>query len=221
MMLKIKKHLEPYSQFGLISKYLSSNATIYDFGCGNMSPQKFKTMLPNCYYIGFDITEYNLCEEDYLCADELIISDYPLKELNTCSKFPDLINCSHVLEHLINPGNYVKEFLKKHPTHIYFSFPCQDSINFPPRSGTLNFYDDPTHLTVIDPKEIINLLTSNNYEIVFYREKYKPYFRKSIGYFQEKFKINTTIANRYTWAYFGFESVIFAKIKNHASPNNK
>ena len=42
---------------------------------------------------------------------------------------------------------------------LYLSFPCYDSLYFPRRMGTLNYYDDETH-TEIPPKyeDIINLI---------------------------------------------------------------
>jgi len=49
---------------------------------------------------------------------------------------------------------------------IFVAQPHADSVNFPHRKGTLNFYDDPTHVTVFQPGEVATILASNGCEIL-------------------------------------------------------
>ena len=51
---------------------------------------------------------------------------------------------------------------------IYLSFPCEKSVNFPKREGTLNYFDDKTHQGM-PPKfqALTDELKNNNFEIIF------------------------------------------------------
>ena len=52
---------------------------------------------------------------------------------------------------------------------LYMAFPCEESVTFPSREGTLNFYDDPTHINIPIFDDILDQIKSNNLEILVER----------------------------------------------------
>ncbi|MDR2601489.1 MAG: hypothetical protein LBC53_03430 [Spirochaetaceae bacterium] len=98
---------------------------------------------------------------------------------------------------------------------LFLSFPTKASVGFPHRKGTLNYYDDPTHkYNPPDFDEIIKKLKKNNFDIIFSSIAYKPVIHFLIGLVLEPLSRLTKrvlLSNYGTWAYWGFESIIWAK----------
>jgi hypothetical protein len=105
----------------------------------------------------------------------------------------------------------------KHGGNLFVSFPTKDSINFPSRKGTLNYYDDSTHkYNPPDFYKIISTLKENNFDIIFSSSSYKPLLYFLIGLLLEPLSkiTNRVLFNSYgTWSYWGFESIIWARKK--------
>lgn len=91
------------------------------------------------------------------------------------------------------------------------SFPCEKSIGFPSRKGTLNFYDDKTHRNVPNWDRIMSVLSEKDFEVLFCCKQYRPPITYAIGLLLElvsRIKKKICIG---TWAFWGFESIIWAR----------
>ena len=64
---------------------------------------------------------------------------------------------------------------------LFMSFPNSDSVDFPHREGTLNFYDDPTHIYIPDMELIINILKNEGVKIIMEKKGYKPVYYCILG----------------------------------------
>jgi SAM-dependent methyltransferase len=64
----------------------------------------------------------------------------------------DAVISSHNLEHCNQPEKVLRNMctaLKRHGK-IYIAFSCAESASFPKRRGALNFYDDATHVNLLN-----------------------------------------------------------------------
>ncbi|MDR1653380.1 MAG: class I SAM-dependent methyltransferase [Prevotellaceae bacterium] len=155
--------IKPFGKYGFIKNQIPKNGKMLDVGCGNNSPQKTKALRPDIHYVGLDIEDYNQQIPVNHFADEYILTD-PSKFADEIEKrigeFDAVISC-HNLEHCndyrrvidamfgaLRPGGYV-----------YIAFPCENSVHFPSRKGTLNFYDDPTHKNVLSCSDVTNRIS--------------------------------------------------------------
>lgn len=209
----IKKFLRKNGKNDFLSK-LNSNSSILDVGCGNNSPFRTKKILPNCIYTGIDIGDYNQTKP--ILADNYILTTPQnfSNEIMKLSELFDAVISSHNLEHCDDRKSTLKAMLNtlKIGGKIFLSFPCEESINFPKRRGTLNYYDDSTHK--LSPPNFMEMLLSikeQGFEIEYAEKNYSPILLRSIGLVFEPL---SEIKNRNfigTWEYYGFESIIIAK----------
>jgi SAM-dependent methyltransferase len=205
--------LRPNGRFSFLLK-LPSNSCILDVGCGNNSPYKTKQILPKCTYYGIDVGHYN--QSKPILADEYIITT---GEKFTCeiAKFKNKFNAvisNHNLEHCSDRAGVLLAMLQclKADGQIFLAFPSEESIGFPNRAGTLNYYDDLTH-TESPPsfESIVQLLSDNNFEIIFSSKAYRPRLLVILGWFLEPLSCFAGKKLPGTWEYWGFESIIKAK----------
>ena len=143
---------------------------LLDIGAGNHSASKTKKWFPNCEYHGLDLNKnYNNDENDF----KLMKSFYELnlEELNLDSvpnaNF-DFIMMAHVIEHLKNGDQVLVKLLAKLKPggYLYVEYPGIKSTQLPRMKGTLNFFDDDTHVRVYSLTELYNLFLKNNTEII-------------------------------------------------------
>ena len=143
---------------------------LLDIGAGNHSASKTKKWFPNCEYHGLDLNKnYNNDENDF----KLMQSFYELnlEELNLDSvpnaNF-DFIMMAHVIEHLKNGDQVLVKLLAKLKPggYLYVEYPGIRSTRLPHMKGTLNFFDDDTHVRVYSLTELYNLFLKNNTEII-------------------------------------------------------
>ncbi len=209
----IKKILRKNGKTDFLSK-LNSNSSILDIGCGNNSPFNTKKILPNCNYTGIDIGNYNQTKP--FLADKYILTT-PQNFSNEIKKFHkifDAVISSHNLEHCIDRKSTLKAMLGalKIGGKLFLSFPCEQSINFPKRGGTLNYYEDLTHK--LSPPNFIEIVTSikkEMFEIEYAEKNYSPTILHLIGLACEPLSKLTNKNMLGTWEYYGFESIIIAK----------
>lgn len=211
-----KKFLRKNGKTDFLSK-LSVNSSILDVGCGNNSPFLTKQILPNCNYTGIDIGDYNQTKP--LLADKYIVTtpqDFST-EIKKLSASFDAVISSHNLEHCDDRKSTLEAMLSalKIGGMLFLSFPCEQSINFPKRGGTLNYYDDSTHkFSPPNFIETINSIKDKGFEIEYAERNYSPVILRLIGFVCEPL---SKIRNRNmtgTWEYYGFESIIIAKRLN-------
>lgn len=206
------KYLNPRDKERFLIR-LGSNATILDVGCGNDSPRFTKNLLPDCYYVGIDVADYQ--QKSKTLADRYIICtpEEFHTEIESAGKF-DAVISSHNFEHVDDRNATLQAMLSavRIGGMLYMAFPTAKSIGFPSRLGTLNYFDDPTHKGLPpDFKQIKRMLKSHGFRIVYARSSYKPLMLWTLGLAQERKSIFLGKILLGTWAFWGFESIIWAK----------
>jgi 2-polyprenyl-3-methyl-5-hydroxy-6-metoxy-1,4-benzoquinol methylase len=158
-------------KFKLVYKKLKDKPiSILDIGCGNNSPAIAKQWFPKCTYSGVDkAIFYNDSELDLSQVDHYYEIDL---EKETLDAIPDnafdLIIMTHVIEHLFNGDKVMEALVKKLKPDGYFYIECPTfrSVHLPSMEGTLNFFDDPTHVRLYSSIELYNLFLRQNCKII-------------------------------------------------------
>lgn len=208
----IKKLLRPKGKDAFLWS-LPKDAEILDVGCGNNSPFKTKKILPQCIYTGIDVGDYNQSKPNL--ADVYIVTNSEnfsgkIRELAT--KY-DAVISSHNLEHCHDREGTLISMMQvlKVGGKIYLSFPCEKSVFFPRRDGSLNYYDDKTHdLKPPSFDEVGDLLRRSGFEINYSTRSYKPNILWFLGLLNEpisKLKGRSLVG---TWEFYRFESIFIA-----------
>ena len=144
--------------------------SLLDVGAGNHSASKTKKLFPNCRYSGIDLNrDFNNDETDFAVMDAFYEMDLTLLQFGTIpNDHFDLIRMTHIIEHLYNGDEVIKQLLPKLKKggYIYIEYPGQKSTKLPSMNGTLNFYDDQTHVRVYSVNEISRLLLKNDFTIL-------------------------------------------------------
>jgi SAM-dependent methyltransferase len=200
-------------------KKINRTGRLLDVGCGNNSPYAIKTSYPDIDYTGIDIGDYNQTKPNL--ADHYIVTT-PEKFADTIASMAntfDTVISAHNLEHCNDREKTLEAMLQalKPGGYLYLSFPTENSVNFLSRAShlsTLNYYDDPTHKGVPpDYNKTIETIKKNDFEIMFSSKSYKPFWWHLIGFLQErKSKVENKV-NQHIWAYWGFETIIWARKK--------
>ena len=95
---------------------------------------------------------------------------------------------------------------------MYLSFPCQESAQFPGRYGTLNYYDDSSHReSPPDFGRVISDLHRERLRILYAATRYQPPLDWIHGLKNEEESTKAKELKPGTWAYWGFETVIWAE----------
>jgi len=187
---------------------------ILDVGCGNNSPYYTKRLLPNCYYIGIDIQDYNLTDPNL--ADEYILTSP--KEF--CSKIVELkgifdaVISSHNLEHCDDRSETLIAMAQalKSGGRLYLSFPCSESVSFPNRRGCLNYFDDQTHkYNPPDFTEVVAVLHKEDLRVLYADTRYQPPIGWIVGLRNEAASATDGEVKEGTWSLWGFETVVWAE----------
>ncbi len=134
--------------------------TLLDIGCANESPSLTKRWFPSCRYTGVDIDEKNApgCDE------------FLLRDLNVPAKLGshDFVMMAHVIEHLSEPFVGLRSAMDAvaRGGRIYLEYPAPRSLHLPSMEGTLNFYDDPTHVYLPEGEKIREALVKGGFRII-------------------------------------------------------
>jgi SAM-dependent methyltransferase len=153
-------------RFSFIKKSFKNKPfLVLDVGSGNHSAQRMKKVFPNCKYYGLDrIKTFNNDENDYDLMEKFYEIDLTtLKFEGIPNNFFDVIIISHVLEHLYNGELVLLSLIEKlkNNGYIYIEYPGIRSTRLPSMRGTLNFYDDKTHVRIYNINEINTLFLEN------------------------------------------------------------
>ena len=211
----VKLFLRPNGKVDFLNS-IPKNSFILDVGCGNNSPLLVKSFLPNSFYVGIDVGNYNNDYNVDKIADKYILSDpnYFVKSLKSIDINFDAIISSHNLEHCNDRIGVLNAMIEKlnYGGKIYLSFPSKESINFPKRIGCLNYYDDPTHKDLPpDFDFVLKTLKDNNFKVIFSKKRYKPYILRCIGIFSNLISYFTKKVHIGMYENWGFESIIIAE----------
>jgi SAM-dependent methyltransferase len=187
---------------------------ILDVGCGNDSPLIVKSELPGCNYTGLDIDDYN--QSSAHMADRYVRTSpeafaATIRELRP--KFDGVI-CSHNLEHCDDRTATLDAMISvlRPGAWLYLAFPCADSVSFPSRAGTLNYYDDSSHKGT--PPEfdlVVSTLRRAGLRVPVAVRRNRPAIRFVRGLLQERSSRRSGKLKGDTWALYGFESIIWAQ----------
>jgi SAM-dependent methyltransferase len=193
---------------------LKRDGRILDVGCGNDSPRLVKQILPSCHYTGIDVGDYNQTGPNP--ADEYILTSpenfaEQIFRLGICF---DAVISAHNIEHCDDREKTFRAMLQalRPGGRIFLAFPCERSASFPRRKGCLNYFDDATHKgPPPDFDGLIHALELDRFDIEFAARRYRPLPLRLIGFFNEPRSRSRSEVLRGTWAYYGFESIIWAR----------
>lgn len=189
---------------------------LLDVGSGNHSASKTKSLFPNCEYHGIDMQkDFFNDESDYAAMSAFYEMD--LTELNF-STIPDnnfdFIRMAHVIEHLKNGDEVIKGLIPKLKKggYIYIEYPGKKSLKLPSMNGTLNFYDDSTHVRVYSVKELSGVLKENDFHILSSGIRRNPTFMIAMPFrvVLNLLKGKKLLGNMF-WDWLGFAEFVFAK----------
>jgi len=197
---------------------LPSGARLMDIGCGNNSPFRVKSLREDICYIGLDVQNYGQSQISIGVADEYRIAS-PSEFLGAIRSevlSMDAILSSHNLEHCQSRYEVLAAMCSAIKTSgfLYLSYPSEATVNFPSRKGTLNYYDDDTHVGYPpETDKVLKILQSNNMKIIFLSKRYRPPIPFLMGFFLEPLSalFNRVAPFGSTWAFYGFETVIWAQ----------
>jgi SAM-dependent methyltransferase len=199
---------------------LPTECHVLDVGCGNDSPLLFKTRFPNGHYTGIDVSDYRHSVPIMADAYHVTTSAGFAAKLSEFREQFDAVISSHNLEHCEDRHATLVAMAKalKPGGMLYLSFPSEDSTKFPSRTGTLNYYDDETH--VGEPPQLAHtaqILKESGLEILFEINCYRPLLLRTLGALRERKSKALEQVMSGTWEYYGFESIIWAK--KYSSPS--
>lgn len=171
--MSIKSSLRSYINFSyrfLRKQFGARPFSLLDIGSGNQSASKITTVFPNCEYHGLDITrEYNYRGSDFEIMKAFYELDLTKLDYHIIpDNYFDAIWMVHVIEHLPNGEEVIAGLVKKLKPGgcFYIEYPGQKSTTLPSMYGTLNFYDDPTHVRIYSVKELANVFEKHNCRVV-------------------------------------------------------
>ncbi len=133
-----QKYAEDLAKY-LIDKYNLFHKTIIDIGCGRGDFLKLICNLGNNVGYGFDKSYVYDAEFKYDQGNVRFIQGYYSSKYNNI--YPDLILCRHVLEHIPNPVNFLK-----------------DLIGFTPNKDTIYYFEVPNVLHILNNYSIWDII---------------------------------------------------------------
>ncbi len=168
-------------KFYYLHKFFGKKAfALLDVGSGNHSASKTKRLFPACEYHGIDMDKhFNNDETDFEAMTAFYEMDLTLLQFEAIpDNYFDYIRIAHVIEHLHNGDAVIKGLLPKlkKDGFIYIEYPGIKSTKLPSMEGTLNFYDDPTHVRIYSVKEISGLLRDEQFKIISSGTRRSPAF---------------------------------------------
>lgn len=194
---------------------LDERPNILDVGYANNSAELVKKLSPQSVYTGIDIVAYDGLSEKYP-SDHFVVTT-PEKFADAILGYDgcfDAVISTHNIEHCFERERTLDAMLRavKVGGQIYLAFPCKESVEFPSRSGTLNYYDDTTHRDLPpDFDEVMQNIVSRGFKIEFSVRRYRPILYWLAGLVNERNSRKSDKTVYSTWAYYGFESIIQAR----------
>jgi len=199
---------------------LKPEPEVLDVGCGNCSSLRIKSLRPDCRYVGLDVCDFLQSPESIAQIDEYIIADgsgaFNAAIRARAGRF-DAVISHHNIEHCDSPQATLQAMIAalRPSGRLFMAFPCAESVHFPSREGTLNFYDDPTHKrTPPDFDQVRESLVAGGLRILGAARRYRPPREVLLGIANERRSARRQAVLAGTWGLYGFESVIWAERPN-------
>lgn len=143
---------------------------LLDVGSGNHSASRIHGIFPACSYYGLDMDKtYNNSEEDFKVMEDFYQLDLTTLDYSIIpDNFFDGIWMAHVIEHLHNGDEVVEQLIAKLKPggYFYIEYPGIRSTTLPSMHGSLNFYDDKSHVRIYSVKELSKVFEKNNCSII-------------------------------------------------------
>ena len=173
MLLKCITYLKLVSNFKfsfLRRSFGVHSFSLLDVGSGNHSASKTKKLFPNCKYHGLDMDKtYNNDVHDFAVMENFYEVDLTSLDLSIVpNKYFDGIWMAHVIEHLTNGDQVLVKLLEKLKPggYFYIEYPGINSTRLPSMKGTLNFYDDSTHVRIYSVNELKEIFEKNGCTLI-------------------------------------------------------
>lgn len=212
----LKVVCSPRDKFAFIRRIVNKtgHTRLLDIGCGNNSGAVTKKAAPNVYYVGLDVGDYNQSGESVEMMDEYIVvpPDKFAEKVESLKEF-DFVISAHNIEHCCEAERVLRAIPNclKRGGYLFLAFPCEESVNFPPREGTLNFYDDETHIYMPKFDQVIQGLKDSGMTICFQERRYRPLPWRVRGWLNEGKSKRLKKILPGTLDYYGFQSIVWAR----------
>jgi SAM-dependent methyltransferase len=187
-----------------------------DVGAGNHSASKTVALFPDCAYYGVDLSkDYNNSEADFKAMKGFYEMDLTLLDFRAIPDHAyDGIWIVHVIEHLKNGEEVLDGLMAKLKPggFMYVEYPGPKSKHLPSMHGTLNFYDDPTHVRLYDVEALSERFKKNGFRILESGTRRNWYFIVSAPFrvIQHIFRGKKLIGNIF-WDILGFAEFLFVQ----------
>ncbi len=206
--------LRPHGKLAFL-RSLPSGAHILDVGCGNNSPRDAKILRPDLVYHGLDVSDYNQQgSTPYADTYTLVKPEEFVQAIGRFEGRLDAVVSSHNIEHCNDPQGVLDAMVRalRPGGRLFLAFPCEESVFFPKRRGTLNFFDDETHREVPSWSGVLTLLRASGVRTDLACRRYRPLLLATLGLVLEPvgWLTSRNMPASSTWALYGFESVIWA-----------
>lgn len=154
-------------KFSYLKKSFGGNSfKLLDVGSGNHSASRIKSVFPNCRYYGLDMSrEYNNDAADFELMEDFYELDLTKLDYSVIpDESFDGIWMAHVIEHLVNGDKVVPALMRKLKPggFFYIEYPGEKSTRLPSMHGSLNFYDDSSHVRIYSVDELTKIFTASN-----------------------------------------------------------
>jgi len=197
-------------------KSLPPGARVLDVGCGNHSPRDAKIQRPDLVYTGLDVGDYN--QQDATRYADAYIVVPPAGFAGAIAEHAgrmDAVVSSHNLEHCDDPAAVLAAMVGalRPGGRLFLAFPCEESVGFPHRRGTLNFFDDRTHQAVPRWDAVIATLQAADGSLEFACRRYRPKALAALGLVLEPlgWLLGRNMPAGSTWALYGFETILWVR----------
>jgi len=191
---------------------------LLDAGSGNHAATKLKKHMSKCLYYGIDITrDYNYQPDDFSLMEGFWEKDLTSLQFDDIpDNHFDAILMTHIIEHLHNGDAVIEGLLKKLKPggYIYIEYPSARSVNFPSKQGTLNFYDDSTHVRIYTLNELKSLLEKSGCSVLdaAIRRDIRNILMMPVKMIHNRIKYGYVMASVY-WDWYGFAEFVWARKK--------